>query len=52
MDTSVDLVAFFLKGDNFCGFMLAFLHTSPVPFRKGVYSLRKEFAPTGSKSFP
>ena len=33
----------FDKGDNFWGFLLS---------EKGIYSMRKEFAPSGSKFFP
>ena len=40
-----------LPGDNFCNFLLPIMHTM-TPFWKGVYSKRKEFAPTGSKFFP
>ena len=40
----------FYKEDNFWYFLFAVWMFNP--FRKGVYSKRKEFAPTGSKFFP
>ena len=40
-------VAISAKGDNFCKFLFAILHTHPL-----VYFQRKEFAPKGSKFFP
>ena len=53
---------FFLRGVDTLGrfsatreitFMTScFLYCMPSPFWKGVYSLRKEFAPSGSKFFP
>ena len=46
----VDFPNFFFKGDNFCDFLLAFLHTKTL--LKRVYPKRKEFGPTGSKFFP
>ena len=42
--------AIFHKGNNFCDFLLVFLHTNPI--LKMVYSKRKEFAPHVSKFFP
>ena len=30
MDTSRDLAPIFHKGDNFCDFLFAFLHTNPL----------------------
>ena len=35
------------KGDSFCDFLFALLQVKPFP--KGVYSIRQEFAPIGSK---
>ena len=46
----IEFLQFFDKGDNFCNFLFAFLHTKP--FWKGVYSKRSEFASKGSKFFP
>ena len=41
--------AIFTKGDNCHDFPLASLDN--VALQKGIYSLRKEFAPTGANSF-
>ena len=46
----LDFLPSFNKWDTFCGFRFAFLYTNP--FLKGVYSKRKELAPTGNQSFP
>ena len=42
-------VPHFYKGDNFYGFLFAFLHTNS--FWKRIYSKRKEFAPHGVDPF-
>ena len=39
-----------VKEDSFCDFLFSFLHASP--FYDGSYSIRKAFAPCGSKCFP
>ena len=49
-DTISRLFAIFTIGDNFCDFL--FVHCMKFPFWKGVNSIRKEFAPRGSKFFP
>ena len=44
--------AFFHKGDNFCGSLPVRFSTHQPTSEKGVYSIRNEFAPRGSKFFP
>ena len=44
------LATVFHKGLNICNFLFAFLRSNSL--LKGVYSIRKEFAPSGSKFFP
>ena len=41
-------LAIFYMGNNFCDFLFAFLHTDS--FWKGAFSIRKEYAPSGSES--
>ena len=50
MDTIGNFLAFFTREINFLTFSL--LSCTPTPFRKRVYSKRKEFAPIGSNFFP
>ena len=51
-DTSRDLAAIFVsEGKHFFLISCSFSCTS-IHFQKGVYSIRKEFAPFGSKVFP
>ena len=46
LETNCRISTFFYKGDNFCDFLFAFLHT-----KLRVYSNRKEFTACGSKFF-
>ena len=47
VETNGRISTFFYKGDSFCDFLFAFLHT-----KLRVYSKRKEFALCGGKFFP
>ena len=50
MDRFRDFATILHKGDKFCDYLFAFLHTKPL--LQGVRSLRQEFALKGSKYFP
>ena len=40
----------YYKADNFCDFLLAFLHTNPLP-KRGLILKGKNFLPLGENSF-
>ena len=50
MDTFGIPQLLFYKNDNFCDFLIAFLHTKL--FWKDIFSKRKEFPHNGSELFP